>query len=229
MAKKKRKKARIEESQSPITRWAKKNTRWFRRIGITGGLIAAFVAVIVFADPFGGGLTAIDANGEEVSAGLIDGQPGARARQGSPAPNFLLPDYDQQAVRLGDYEGKVVFVNFWASWCEICDEEMPDIIRIAERFPDDVVVLAVNRDESRGRAQGWTQDRDFPEDLANFKWILDGREEVTNEYRVDGMPSSFVVDRGGFISTELRGKTDFDEMLSLIEPLVGPPSTSSGS
>ena len=222
MAKKKRKRSRVQEPESALARWTKRNSKWFRRLGIAGGLIAALVAVIVLADPFGGTPTAIDENGEVVRAGLIDGQPGARARAGSPAPNFLLPDYDQQAVRLADQQGKAVFVNFWATWCGPCEKEMPDIVRIAEENPDDVVVLAINRGESKGTAEGWTRSRNFPEDLPNFKWIIDPREEVTKKYQVDGMPQSFVVDRGGFIFREIRQASEYDEMNAIIQQIVGP-------
>ena len=175
------------------------------------------MAIIVFADPFGGAPTAIDENGEEVRAGLIDGRPGARARTGSAAPNFLLPDYDQQAVRLDQFEGKVVFVNFWASWCGPCEREMPDIIRVAERFPDDVVVIAINRGESKGTATGWTRSRNFREDLPNFKWVLDQREEVVREYQVEGMPQSFFIDPSGIVSREIRQAAEYDDMLISLE------------
>ena len=228
MSKKKRKKARAEENTSALSRWTARNSKWFRRVGISAGLIAVVVAIFIVADPLGGGFTAIDANGEEVKAGVIEGQPGARARTGSPAPNFLLPNYDKQAVTLADYRGKTVFVNFWASWCGPCAEEMPDIVRIAEKFPDDIVVLAVNRGESKGQAQGWTKSLGLSEDLSNFHWILDGRESVTREYGVDGMPQSFVVDSGGNVFAELRRGTDFEEMNALVEPLITSAAASSG-
>ena len=228
MSKKKRKKAKALENTSALSRWAARNSKWFRRAGISAGLIAVVVALFIVADPLGGGFTAIDANGEEVKAGVIDGAPGARARTGSPAPNFLLPDYDKLAVTLAEYQGKTVFVNFWASWCGPCAEEMPDIVRIAEKYPDDLVVLAVNRGESRGQAQGWTQSLRLPEDLPNFNWILDGRESVTREYGVDGMPQSFVIDSGGSVFAELRGATDYNEISALVEPLIASSASSTG-
>ncbi len=215
MSKKKRK--RTKEPTSPIAGLLRRYPKWPRRIGVTAALVGVVVAIVIFADPFGGGPTAIDENGVEVSAGIIDGAPGARARTNSAAPNFLLPGYDKQAVRLDDYQGKTVFVNFWASWCGPCAEEMPDIVRIAEKFPDDVVVIAINRGESKGTAQNWTQALNLPEDLPNFKWVLDTRESVVREYRVEGMPQSFFIDGEGIMRSEVRQGLRYDDMLTSIQ------------
>ena len=215
MAKKKRKRA--PEPQSPIERLLRRYPKWPRRIGITAALVGVVAAIWFFADPFSGGPTAIDESGQEVKVGVIAGAPGARARTNSAAPNFLLPDYDQQAVRLDDYEGKTVFINFWASWCGPCAEEMPDIVRIAKKFPDDVVVIAINRGESKGTAQNWTQALKLPEDLPNFKWVLDIRESVVREYRVEGMPQSFFIDGDGISRSEVRQGLRYDDMLPNIQ------------
>ena len=103
MSKKKRK--RTKEPTSPLAGLLRRYPKWPRRIGVTAALVGVVVAIMVFADPFGGGPTAIDENGVEVSAGIIDGAPGARARPDSAAPTFLLPGYDQQAVALDDHHG----------------------------------------------------------------------------------------------------------------------------
>lgn len=216
----KKKKRKQKEPKSLVSGLMRRYRKWPRRIGVITGLVAVVAAVIIFADPFGGAPTAIDANGEEVPAGLIDGQRGARAAIGMTAPKFLLPDYDKQAVRLTDYDDKIVFLNFWATWCTFCDAEMPDIMRIARKFPDDVVVIEINRGESKGVAQGWVEDRNLPQDLPNVIWILDPREEVTREYRVEGMPQSFVINSGGLVLSEFRRVTDYTEMLQTLEPIV---------
>jgi thiol-disulfide isomerase/thioredoxin len=225
VAKKNRKRNRKPES--PIARWVRRHPKWPRRLWITAGLVAVLAAVWFIADPLGGTPTAIDETGQEVNAGVIDGRAGARARAGSPAPNFLLPDYDRRAVRLDHYDGKAVFVNFWASWCGPCEREMPSIVRIAERFPDDVVVIAINRGESKGTAEGWTRSRSFPVDLPNFKWVLDSREYVTREYRVEGMPQSFFIDESGLVRSAVRRGMEYDEMLANIQQIVNPEARSS--
>ena len=222
-----KKKQRKQKAPEPLMSGLMRRYRkWPRRIGIFAALVGVVVAVIVFANPFGGAITAIDANGEEVPVGIIDGQPNALPRNGRPAPYFLLPDYERNAVRLSDFDDKIVVINFWAGWCTECDREMPDIVRIAKKFPDDVVVLAVNAGDSKGTAERWASSRDLPLDLANFVWVLDEREGVTRKYQLNGMPHTFLVDRGGTIFSRVDGGTTYDALLQTIEILLPPePST----
>jgi len=210
---------RVRRADSPLQWYLKQNQRWVRRLGVFAALAVVAVALWFIVDPLQGPPTAVTESGEEVKAGVVD-TPGAAARIGSTAPNFVLPDYDQKAVYLDRFEGKVVFVNFWASWCTFCEQEMPDIIDVAKRFPDDLVVLAVNRGESKGTAKGWSDGHDFP-DLPNVYWLLDQREDVVDEYRVEGMPQSFFIDANGNVHQELRRVTDFDEIRATLEDLLG--------
>ncbi len=147
MAKKKRKRAQPPEP--PVARFLRKQRKWGRRLGIMAGLLVAAGALWFIADPLAGCPSVVNASGEEVCTGVIEGRANAAARTGSPAPNFVLADYDGRAVQLDDFEGKAVFVNFWASWCGPCEREMPLIQDMADQFPDDLVVLAVNRGEVR--------------------------------------------------------------------------------
>lgn len=228
MSKKKRK--RTKEPESPIAGFIRRHPKLGRRLGIAAALTAALVAIWVFADPLGGGFTAIDENGEEVRAGIIDGAPNARARTGRPAPNFLLPDYDRQAVRLDQFDGKVVFINFWASWCGPCEREMPFIQQVAEQFPDDVVVLALNRGEPKGIATGWTRSRNFREDIPNFYWLLDTSESVFSEYqRGSGMPQSYFIDRNGIIRDTIARGMEYDEMLAIVRSTINASVTNQSS
>ena len=212
----KKKKRKQKAPESFLSGFMRRYRKWPRRIGIMGGLVAVVVAVIIFANPFGGAITAIDANGEEVNVGIIDGQQGAKPRNGLPAPNFLLPDYERQAVRLSDFDDKIVVINFWAGWCIECDREMPDIVRIAKNFPDDVVVLAVNAGDSKSTAENWALARDLPLDLANFVWVLDERQGVTRTYQLNGMPHTFLVNRGGTIFSRVDGGTTYEAILDAI-------------
>jgi thiol-disulfide isomerase/thioredoxin len=215
MAKKGR---RVRRTDSPLRWYLKQHQRWVRRLGIVTALAAVAGVLWFVVDPLQGPPTALTESGEEVTVGVV-GAPGAAARTGAPAPNFVLPDYDQQAIYLDQFQGKIVLVNFWASWCTFCEREMPDIIDVAKRFPDDVVVLAVNRGEPRGTAKGWSDGQNLPE-LPNVHWLLDRREDVTDAYRVEGMPQSFFIDRAGRVHLELRRVTEYEELLTTLENLL---------
>ena len=225
MAKKKRKRV---EAESTLVRFLRRNGQWARRLSIAAGLIAVVTAVWIIADPFGGAPTAIDESGREVPVGVID-RAGAAARPGRLAPNFLLPNYDRQAVTLDQFEGRVVLINMWASWCGECEWEMPGIIRVAEQFPDDVVVLLVNMGESKGTAQAWTRSRGFPEDLPNLHWLVDSRQEVTSEYQMRGIPNNIFIERSGVIHQIERQAINYDDVLSSVRSALNENSGASGN
>jgi thiol-disulfide isomerase/thioredoxin len=164
-------------------------------VATTGLVLAIVVGAILLINPFAAP-TALDANGERVKLGPID-TPGAAPRVGSPAPNFVLADYDGNAVRLEDFRGKVVFLNFWATWCTACEAEMPDMDILAERHPEDLVVLAVNRGEGRDKAKKWSDARS----LENIFFVVDPKESISGTYRLpNSMPVSFYVDAEGQVS-----------------------------
>ncbi len=159
-------------------------------------IAGAWVVLDPYAHP-----TAIDENGETVKLGPIE-TPGSSPRQGSLAPNFVLADYDGNAVRLDDFRGKVVFLNFWATWCTACEAEMPDMNRLAAQHPDDLVVLAVNRGEGRDQAKRWSDARK----LGNIRFVIDPRESISGAYRLpNSMPVSFFIDANGYVTRVVPG------------------------
>ncbi len=114
---------------------------------------------------------------------------------GSPAPNFALQDLDGNMVNLEETLGKVVLLNFWATWCGPCRVEMPLFERTYTEFKDeDFVVLAVDFDEPLEAV------RVFQEELnLNFPILLDPGGEVQRAYRVLGYPTSVLINREGMI------------------------------
>jgi thiol-disulfide isomerase/thioredoxin len=180
---------------------------WF-----AGSVVVIVAAVVYFADPFSTP-TATEADGSKVETGVIETE-GASPRERRPAPNFVLPDYEGKAVRLSDYRGKTVLLNFWATWCTTCEAEMPDMQRLGEENPDDFVVLAVNQAEGRGRAQSWSDARS----LTALAFVLDTDEDVTNAYKLpSGLPHSFFIDENGIVRVVKHGGMRYDEMKQLLE------------
>jgi len=194
---------------SRVRRQVRRQRGW---LWFAGSVAVIVGAVIYFADPFSTP-TATEADGSKVETGVIKTD-GASPRERRPAPNFVLADYEGRAVRLSDYRGKTVLLNFWATWCTTCEAEMPDMQRLAEENPDDFVVLAVNQAESRGRAQSWSDARG----LTALKFVLDTDEEVTNAYKLpSGLPHSFFIDEHGIVRVVKHGGMRYGEMKQLLQ------------
>src|SRR5919109_4206264 len=100
------------------------------------------------------------------------------------APDFTLLNTDGQQVSLQQYRGKVVFLNFWATWCIPCREEMPALEQLHQTFqPQDLVILAINLKEGAEQVKTFFQQRTL-----SFPALLDQNGTVFRDYSVAGMP-----------------------------------------
>jgi cytochrome c biogenesis protein CcmG, thiol:disulfide interchange protein DsbE len=112
-----------------------------------------------------------------------------------PAPTFTLRDADGELVSLEDLRGRVVLINFWATWCEPCRAEMPELDRAARAYHDaGFRVLAVNLLEDAAAIQKYGRQLDL-----GIPLLVDPSGEVSQAYSVQGLPASFLVDRQGVI------------------------------
>lgn len=112
---------------------------------------------------------------------------------GKHAPLFTLNDLAGEPVSLESFRGKVVIVNFWASWCAPCIEELPALKRVHESLAESgVVVLGVGIDDSREKLLKMESDYKLP-----FRTAHDLTGLVKNSYKVTGVPETFIVDRAG--------------------------------
>ena len=126
---------------------------------------------------------------------------------GSTAPDFTLKDLNGNPVKLSDYRGKAVYINFWASWCPPCKLEIPEIEKFYQINKDHVTVLAVNLT--------FNDKLSDVVDLlkasnANFPVLLDTnpKASVADAYQVYGIPASFFIDKNGIIrATHVGGMT----------------------
>lgn len=120
---------------------------------------------------------------------------------GSPAPEIVLKDLQGQDVKLSDLRGKVVLVNFWATWCKPCKEEMPAMQASYDKLRDKgFVVLAVNELEDTARVAEHIRTHGH-----TFEVVMDHNNQVANRYGVVGLPASFLIDRQGIVRERVSG------------------------
>ena len=115
------------------------------------------------------------------------------AELNKPAPDFTLKSIGGKNLKLSEYVGNVVFLNFWASWCAPCREEMPLLDALHQKYEDlGFVVLGVNVEEQTDLARSYISRRPV-----KFPILLDPQNQVSKAYNVIAMPTSVVIDRSG--------------------------------
>jgi cytochrome c biogenesis protein CcmG, thiol:disulfide interchange protein DsbE len=125
------------------------------------------------------------------------------AQKGFLAPDFVLKTLDGQSIRLSDLRGKGVILNFWASWCGPCKEEMPDLEKVFKDYEKKgLVVLAVNETvmDDRQSAAMFAAQYDL-----TFPILLDEDGAVGHAYRVEALPSSYFIGPDGIINDVIVG------------------------
>ena len=143
-----------------------------------------------------------------------------RPKRVQPAADFSVPTPDGKRLRLADYRGKVVFLNFWATWCPPCREEMPAMERLYRRFRDrGLVVLAVSVDaEGAAAVTPFVRERKL-----SYPIGLDPAMALAGKYDVRALPSSFLVDRRGNLVAAALGPREWDgpAARALVDALIG--------
>lgn len=123
------------------------------------------------------------------------------------APDFTLETLDGPNLRLEEYRGQVVLLNFWASWCGPCRQEMPVLDRLHQRYEDTgFAVLGVNVEGERAPAQKIVDKTNV-----TFPVLIDAKQKVSEMYDLEAMPSTVVIDRDGVVRYIHRGYKPGDE------------------
>ncbi len=162
-------------------------------------IVAVIVALFVqreFIDPHVE--EAMMSSGEMVALGPLDD---LTVAIDEPAPDFALTNLDGETVRLSDFRGKTVVLNFWASWCPPCREEMPEFQELwderGEEGADDLVMLALDFlvQDTATDARNFIEGNGF-----TFPVLLDTTDgAVADRYRVRGLPATFFIDGEGVV------------------------------
>lgn len=132
------------------------------------------------------------------------------------APNFTLAKMGGGDLQLRDFRGKVVLLNFWATWCEPCKEEMPLMQAVYETYRDQgFEIIAVNLAEEEGRV------RRFIEEIgATFPVVYDITGGVHDMYLIRNMPTSYFIDRNGVVQAQITAPLTEEQILAVIKDLL---------
>ncbi|MBI2355874.1 MAG: TlpA family protein disulfide reductase [Candidatus Doudnabacteria bacterium] len=136
---------------------------------------------------------------------------------GNKVPDFAVADYDGKAVKLSDFAGKPVFVNFWASWCPFCVEEMPLMAKIQQEFGDKYVTLAINRAERLTTAKEYS---DRVGVTGKMILVLDDDDSVYRNFGYFAMPVSIFIDKNGVIRSVKQGPLQEEELRNKINEIL---------
>jgi cytochrome c biogenesis protein CcmG, thiol:disulfide interchange protein DsbE len=144
----------------------------------------------------------------------------AKNEKGMPlVPNFTLLDENMKQVSISDYSGKIIVLNFWASWCPPCKEEFPDFKEMNDEFLQgtDVVLLTINLTdgvrETRDKAMEFLLDNGYEK----IKTLFDEEGLIANLFGISSVPTTVVIDRDGYIYYYTLGATSKDILLPIIE------------
>jgi thiol-disulfide isomerase/thioredoxin len=123
---------------------------------------------------------------------------------GKPAPDFTVNDAGKN-VSLRDYRGKIVLLNFWATWCPPCVQELPSLVRLQQQLGNKATIMAVSVDVDEGAYKKFVASHDVP------PLTLRGSKDTIDQlYSPTGYPESYVVDRNGTIRRKFIGPQRWD-------------------
>ncbi len=129
------------------------------------------------------------------------------------APDFTLKNLKGEDVSLSDFKGKYVLINFWATWCKYCDIEMPSLNKLNKEY-EDVVVLAVDVMEDKKIVEKYIEKGKY-----EFQVVLDEEGNIAQDYYVTAFPTSFFVDKEGFLLGGVPGMLEYEQMVEILEAI----------
>jgi thiol-disulfide isomerase/thioredoxin len=130
------------------------------------------------------------------------------------APLFSKTDiWDKETISLEDYKGKVVFLNFWATWCPPCRHEIPDLIKLQNNYSNELVVIGISLDRA-----GIHTVRNFAEEYnINYLLIMGDPKLVSDYGGVSAIPTSFIVDKNGELVERIVGYRTYEQFDAIIK------------
>jgi peroxiredoxin len=141
------------------------------------------------------------------------------ANERKAAPEFALKDSSGKTVTLQDYRGKVILLDFWATWCHGCKQEIPWFSEFERKYaPKGLTVVGVSLDE-----EGWKLVKPFLETAKVPYRIVLGDNPTAKKYGIENMPDTFLIDRHGRIAATYVGLVDKDNVEENIRAMLSQP------
>jgi peroxiredoxin len=201
----------MSENAADLPQPATRRRGFLRRWVYPVVVIAAIGGVIWWLDSRGsdGG---VSSTGErygpaDLPAGLASGNLGIAAAEGALAPDFLLETMDGEEARLSDFRGQPVVLNFWATWCLPCRQEMPQFVEAYDAHrAEGLAVIGLNLQESESIIRPFIDEYG-----AEFPIFIDRDGEVGDEYRLLGLPMTYFITREGVIDSVFIGPFEAEE------------------
>ncbi len=137
----------------------------------------------------------------------------------TPAPDFALPDLDGKTVKLSNFRGKVIILDFWATWCRPCVMEIPSFVKLQKKYKDDLVVIGVDLDTKRSvdYIKNFADKHDM-----NYTIVLGIADpSVIQKYgNIRSIPTTFFIDRNGYIREKFVGVHPYEAIEEVVKKLV---------
>jgi thiol-disulfide isomerase/thioredoxin len=160
---------------------------------------------------------------EPADASLTTPNPGGLnvgLREGELAPDFAFSSFEGERLKLSDYRGRAVLLNFWATWCGPCRVELPDMETMLQRYQDqELAVIAVNNGESLAAGQRFLD----PLEVRLTAFAYDPRQTIVKRYSLVGMPTSYFINAEGVIVRVVAGQLSIGLMESVLAEALAAP------
>lgn len=133
------------------------------------------------------------------------------------APDFNLKDQYGVEHTLNNYKGKIIFLNFWATWCPPCKREIPDIESIYKEYGEnkkDIIILGVNN-EKTDKVKEFLKEKDY-----TFPTLIDEKSEVMKKYYIQAFPTSFVIDKNGNVYGYVMGGLTKEQIKQVLDEVL---------
>ena len=138
-----------------------------------------------------------------------------RVAVGRNAPNFTLQTLTGKRFNLAEQRGRPIFLNFWATWCSPCRDEMPDMQKLQQTLGDSILIVGIDMGESADTVREFVQDSGY-----TWTFVLDPDGEVSNTYNVSVIPTSLFIDAQGVIVRRF-GRRDYETFLEAAREAIG--------